>query len=111
MFHRPEAALILFAVTALACGSGDRPRLPPNPLPSRLADGAYRCDATNTTRGNGPLPANCGKSGNTITVRFPKRDSIAVDLDVHSQSSNAVSWELEGQDTRTGDLWDIVVER
>jgi hypothetical protein len=57
------------------------------------------------------MSANCDKSGDAITVRFPNRGSLAVAVDQAQQASNGVSWEFRGQDTQTGDVWDVVVER
>ncbi len=76
---------------------------------TELADGSYSCDATNTTRSNGPYALDCEKSGDTITIEFANGGHL--DLDIDSQEyTGPHSWEITATSSTTGDEWSLTID-
>ena len=104
--------LLLTAILLVGCGTGARDESRSNEssdLSTELEDGSYSCDATNSTRGNGPYALDCEKSGDTITIYFTNGGHI--DLDIDSQDGTDGSWDVSAANPANSESWEITVER
>jgi hypothetical protein len=78
-------------------------------VPADLEDGTYACDATNSTRGNGPYSLRCEKTGDTIVLHFNNGGHVTLDVDSQDKADGH-SRQIEASNSENGDSWEITIE-
>jgi len=78
-------------------------------VPTDLEDGTYSCNATNSSRGNGPYTLECEKSGDRVILHFANGGHVTLDIG-SQETADGHSWQIEASHAETGDSWELTIE-